>query len=111
MACNCKHCRREIDEGKKLLSDFRKLFISRMTVDSVHHDRRRKDFNQAIFHYEDKEAVDAWNMDYLKRNMVKHILYGQRWIWIWYYSVLTMLYMIGGNLGVMSRIVQENKLI
>ena len=31
------------------LAKIRELFIRRMTVDSDHHDRRRKDFNQAIF--------------------------------------------------------------
>ena len=32
-----------------------------MTTDSGHNDRRRKDFNQAIFKYEDKKDVDSWN--------------------------------------------------
>lgn len=31
------------------LAKIRELFIRRMTVDSEHHDRRRNDFNQAIF--------------------------------------------------------------
>ena len=61
MGCNCKHNQEAIQDGKKLLEEFRKLFITRMTVDSEHQDRRRKDFNQAIFHYESKEEVDAWN--------------------------------------------------
>lgn len=63
MGCNCKHNRVEIDEGKRLLSFFRELFIQRMTQDSNHSDRRRKDFNQAIFHYESKDEIDAWNKD------------------------------------------------
>lgn len=63
MACSCKHNQEEIREGKQLLSFFRKLFINRMTVDSDHNDRRRKDFNQAIFRYESREEVDAWNKD------------------------------------------------
>lgn len=65
MACNCKHMQQEIQEGKMLLAFFRKLFISRMTVDSEHNDRRRKDFNQAIFGYHDDGSTYAcWsNMD------------------------------------------------
>lgn len=51
MGCNCKDYQQEINEGKKLLAFFRKLFINRMTVDSNHNDRRQKDFNQAIFYY------------------------------------------------------------
>lgn len=31
------------------LAKIRELFIQRMTVDSDHHDRRRRDFNRAIF--------------------------------------------------------------
>lgn len=49
MACNCKHNRQEILEGKKTIAELRDLFIKRMTVDSEHNDRRRKDYNQAIF--------------------------------------------------------------
>ena len=49
MACNCKHNREGIEDGKKVINDLRELFIKRMTVDSDHNDRRRKDFNQAIF--------------------------------------------------------------
>ena len=81
MGCNCKHFQQEINEGKRLLSDFRKLFISRMTVDSDHHDPRRKDFNQAIFHYEDKEAGDAWNEECEKYGLSKK-KYGQTYpVW------------------------------
>lgn len=71
MACNCKHNQEAIDEGKQLLAFFRELFIKRMTIDSDHNDRRRKDFNQAIFHYEDKEAVDSWNEDCEKYGLPK----------------------------------------
>ena len=59
MACNCKHNQEEIREGKQILSFFRKLFINRMTVDSDHNDRRRKDFNQAIFGYNDDGSTYA----------------------------------------------------
>lgn len=81
MACNCKHNQREIEEGKKTIAELRELFIKRMTVDSVHNDRRRKDFNQAIFHYEDNEAVDRWNEDCEKFNLPKK-RYGQTYpVW------------------------------
>lgn len=59
MSCSCKHNQQEIQEGKQLLAFFRKLFIKRMTVDSKHHDRRRKDFNQAIFGYSDDGSTYA----------------------------------------------------
>lgn len=49
MACNCKHNQEAINEGKKNFEELRELFIKRMTVDSDHNDRRRKDYNQAIF--------------------------------------------------------------
>lgn len=52
MACNCKHNQQEIQDGLKNIAELRELFIKRMTVDSEHNDRRRKDFNQAIFYYE-----------------------------------------------------------
>lgn len=71
MGCNCKDCQREIQEGKQMLAFFRKLFIDRMTIDSEHNDRRRKDFNQAIFHYEDDESVDEWNKDCEKYGLPK----------------------------------------
>ena len=32
-----------------MYEELKKAFIKRLTVDSDHHDRRRKDFNQAIF--------------------------------------------------------------
>ena len=61
MGCNCKDIRREIEDGKKVIADLRELFIHRMTVDSDHNDRRRKDYNQAIFHYYDDDDIDRWN--------------------------------------------------
>lgn len=81
MACNCKHNHDEIQEGKKIIAELRELFIKRMTVDSVHNDRRRKDFNQAIFHYEDNESVDSWNKDCEKIGLSKK-KYGQTYpVW------------------------------
>ena len=53
MSCNCKHSRQEIAQGKNTIAELRELFIKRMTVDSDHNDHRRKDFNQAIFCYDD----------------------------------------------------------
>ena len=50
-----------VEMNIKNFASLRELFIKRMTVDSDHADRRRKDFNQAIFHYESNEAVDEWN--------------------------------------------------
>ena len=43
------------------LAKIRELFIRRMTVDSDHHDRRRKDYNQAIFSFYSDEDIDHWN--------------------------------------------------
>ena len=43
------------------LAKIRELFIRRMTVDSDHHDRRRRDFNQAIFTFrEDGSTFANW---------------------------------------------------
>lgn len=36
-------------KDKSCIVELRDLFIKRMTVDSEHNDRRRKDYNQAIF--------------------------------------------------------------
>lgn len=61
MACNCEHNQEAITYNLETLESFRQLFIKRMTVDSEHTDRRRKDYNQAIFRFESNEEVDAWN--------------------------------------------------
>lgn len=67
MGCNCKHNTESIEDGKKTIAELRELFIKRMTVDSDHNDRRRKDFNQAIFGYEAEEykcpknTYQVWN--------------------------------------------------
>lgn len=53
------------------LMQIRELFITRMTVDSDHHDRRRKDYNQAIFHIESNDDVDIWNADCEKFGLPK----------------------------------------
>lgn len=59
MGCNCKHNQQEIAEGKKNFEELRELFIKRMTVDSDHFDRRRKDFNQAIFGWWEEDEAEA----------------------------------------------------
>ena len=61
MACNCKHMEQEIAEYKAQIDMLRSLFIRRMTVDSETKDRRKREFNQAIFHYRSPEDVEAWN--------------------------------------------------
>lgn len=40
------------------MDELREAFIRRMTVDSDHHDRRRRDFNQAIFGYKSDNIND-----------------------------------------------------
>lgn len=62
MACNCKHNQQAIDDGMKAIIDFGYLFVKRMTKDSPHNDRRRKDFNRAIFGYwEDGSTYQVWD--------------------------------------------------
>lgn len=61
MGCNCKDNKEDINQGLKFFEELKQLFIKRMTVDSETQDRRRKDFNQAIFHYECDEDVDSYN--------------------------------------------------
>ena len=63
MSCNCKHNADRIKEGYSDFAMLRALFIKRMTEDSETQDRRRKDFNQAIFRIESNEEIDAWNKD------------------------------------------------
>ena len=66
------------------LAKIRELFIRRMTVDSDHHDRRRKDYNQAIFTVrEDGSTFANWtdtDMDMVLRcwdNAVRDYLTGR----------------------------------
>lgn len=59
MGCNCKNMQEEIKTGQQNFAELRELFIKRMTVDSDHHDRRRKDYNQAIFCWWDEDRVEA----------------------------------------------------
>ena len=59
MACNCKHNEKEIQDGKTVINELRNLFIKRMTEDSDHNDRRKRDFNQAIFGFSDDKDRTA----------------------------------------------------
>lgn len=76
MGCNCKDNREAITDGKKVIAELRELFIKRMTVDSETDDRRRKDYNQAIFHFEDDDQVDEWNKECEKYGLPRKA-YGQ----------------------------------
>ena len=58
MSCNCKHNQAEIARDAKAAEALRELFVKRMTIDSTHNDRRKKDFNQALFIY--NEIADEW---------------------------------------------------
>lgn len=60
MACNCKHNEKEIENFESVIAELRELFIKRMTVDSDHNDRRKRDYNQSIFSWweEDREEAD-----------------------------------------------------
>lgn len=49
MGCSCKDMRKEISDYKNQIDYLRELFIKRMIFDSKTKDRRRKDYNQAIF--------------------------------------------------------------
>lgn len=62
MGCECKNYQSEIEAQRKAILEFGKLFVKRMTEDSPHHDRRRKDFNQAIFFYDtlSKDYKPVW---------------------------------------------------
>lgn len=66
MACNCKHNKENIEQGLNLLNEFRDLFIKRLSVDKET-DRRRKDYNQAIFFY--SEFTDEWKQSFTDLTM------------------------------------------
>ena len=62
MSCNCVHEKEEIENGYRHFHELRELFIRRMTEDSETTDRRRKDFNQAIFGYcDDGSTYQVWS--------------------------------------------------
>ena len=71
MGCNCKDNREAIEIGKNNFAELRELFIKRMTVDSEHNDRRKKDYNQAIFKYQDSQEIDAYNRECEKYGLTK----------------------------------------
>ena len=53
MSCSCKNRQQDMEIARDTIAKLRELFITRMTVDSPHHDRRRRDYNQAIFCFDD----------------------------------------------------------
>lgn len=59
MACNCKHNEKEIESFKNVIAELRELFVKRMTVDSDHNDRRKRDYNQAIFGWWEEDEKEA----------------------------------------------------
>lgn len=63
----------EIKEGYKVIGELRELFIKRMTVDGETHDRRRSDYNEAIFdeHYKPKPDVSLGSVLKCFNNAVK----------------------------------------
>lgn len=62
MSCSCKHSKEAIEDGYKVLTEFAQLFMKRMTVDSETQDRRRRDYNQAIFDFnENGTTFQVWN--------------------------------------------------
>lgn len=61
MSCSCKHNQDNISHEKKRVETLRELFIKRMTVDSESQDKRRRNYNQAIFRYYTNDDIDSWN--------------------------------------------------
>ena len=59
MACSCKHNEKEIESFKSVIAELRELFVKRMTVDSDHKDRRKRDYNQAIFGWWERDEEEA----------------------------------------------------
>ena len=59
MACSCKHNEKEIESFKSVIAELRELFVKRMTVDSDHNDRRKRDYNQAIFGWWERDEEEA----------------------------------------------------
>ena len=59
MACSCKHNEKEIESFKSVIAELRELFVKRMTVDSDHNDRRKRDYNQAIFGWWEQDEKEA----------------------------------------------------
>ena len=69
MSCNCVHEKEEIENGYRHFDELRELFIRRMTEDSETTDRRRTDYNCAIFGYrENGSTYQVWS--YMDMDMV-----------------------------------------
>lgn len=56
-----KNSKETLGQGLKYFEELKRLFIKRMTEDSETKDRRRKDFNQAIFSYYSDEYIEETN--------------------------------------------------
>ena len=69
MGCACKDMAREIADYRKQIHDLRNCFIKRMSVDSETNDRRRKDYNQAIF-FDDGSGEHPQSFNYMTMEMV-----------------------------------------
>ena len=67
MGCSCKDSQAEIEQFYNMIGKFREMFIHRMTIDSETTDRRRADYNQAIFFEDDdgeyKQVFNETNLD------------------------------------------------
>lgn len=69
MSCSCVHNQQRIQIEKERVDALRELFIKRMTVDSESQDKRRRDYNQAIFGLKaDGSSYPIWN--YIDIDMV-----------------------------------------
>lgn len=79
MACNCVHMEREIADYRGEIEKLRELFVRRLTVDSETQDRRRREYNQALFSYysddffhkTSEETYQRWNEITLEMVMQK----------------------------------------
>lgn len=71
VGCSCKHNKEQIEFAKREIATLRDLFLHRMTMDSDTNDRRRKEFNQAIFRIYSAEEVDEWNRECEKYGLGK----------------------------------------
>jgi hypothetical protein len=59
MSCRCKHLSEAIQSAAAQADELRGLFIKRLTVDSQCRDRRKRGFNQSLFH--PQNGLPHWN--------------------------------------------------
>jgi hypothetical protein len=75
MACSCKHLEQEIQDYTKQIESLKVLFWNRLTTDSSHQDRRKKDYNQALFHHwSDEDPNDERNWFQCWSDMTPHMV-------------------------------------